>query len=114
VNADVEKAVSIMDAAIELTEPQHTVFAADKQRWQTIRQALRDQEAEIARQYECIRSHGLVTRKAEGRAEQADALLRDLSRYVDPRQYPEAVARINAHFAGAPTANHQPHEPKDC
>ena len=51
-NEDVEKAVEVLDATSKrFTGPHFMVMklAESKDAWQTIRQALRDQEAEIAR-----------------------------------------------------------------
>lgn len=105
VNADVEKAVEALKWLAGHTD----VRAIDH--IVTLRQALRDQDAELARQYECIRSHGIVTRRAEERAEKAEALLRDIKRWdlnqvFDPKpDYLYALpydlrARITANLGG--------------
>ena len=98
-NADVEKAADRMDACLEITEPQHTVFCGDKDTYLTIRQALRDQEAEIARLrvIEEERWSVVATRNAAvERAEQAEALLRECHRVLSKGR--PLHARITAHL----------------
>ena len=45
--------------------------------------------------------HACEIESLQSRLAAANALLRDVSRYLDPRQYPNAIKRIDEHLQGA-------------
>jgi hypothetical protein len=93
---NVKKAVEAADQACAT----YRLGFEGRRHWQTIRQALRDQEAEIAgndaENAELIRALDMC----RIRAEKAEALLRETLRYLDPRHYSEIIKRITAHLGG--------------
>jgi TPR repeat protein len=108
VNADVEKAVKSWEKKCEAIRKNRDFWfrVAEEHRLARLytEQALRDRDAEIARLNAECQQH--LTRALENgqAAMQSEALLRDVSRYLDPRHFSEVIARINAHVGGEPEA----------
>lgn len=94
-NADVEKAVESLGTRFISTSD-----GASEVR--VVVKALRDQEAEIANLKRCVSHECIVAEDHIRIAKESADLLRDVSRYLDPAQFPEAIARITAHLG----ANH--------
>jgi|SRR6185312_8378577 len=99
-NPELIKAMEAADAAAAEAASDSEGVA----QWHTIKQALRDLDAENARlrKIEEERWSVVATRNAAVmRAEKADALLRHVSRYIEPWKFPDARKAIEAHLQGA-------------
>ena len=74
-----KQAIGRMDAAVEIEEPQHTVFTADKATWAVIRAHLSHpvQAVDVGAIREVIRGFGYTTHGQSG--ELADAVFKHIS-----------------------------------
>jgi hypothetical protein len=103
-NADVEKAAQRFDSHFAERASSLSITAAiTLHSWQTIRQALRDQEAEIARLRQAFGISAVEKRRVDARLEATEALLRDTRRFAAwaGERMPEALPiydRITAHL----------------
>lgn len=123
-NADVEKAVEVVRTALNDWTVTHAPEFCDKANVVAARRrisgegtlgyicdalgavnkvhlALRDQEAEIANLKRCVSHECIVAEDHIRIAREYADLLRDVSRYLDPRQFSEVIDRITAHLGAS-------------
>lgn len=92
-NADVQKAVEAADQACAT----YRLGFAGRRHWQTIRQHLRDQEAEIARLQDALRRYVTATARYHGNEHD----LSNVRQYAEAKGFAEGVlADYTAHLGG--------------